>query len=175
MKDIKTIFTDNVDATVLVAFNFAVLALLNVSVLAIMQFWFVRMGFTFFIHFAAATILVSIIILIAIRKIDECFPSVRELDLIIEGCLVIGLIGTVMALVIGFDKLNALKSSELSVSTVIGIINEGLFSTGIGLCLSFSAWLIKHRFLPTELLQQSTPCTEQLQKESAADKNITEA
>ena len=121
----------------------------------------------------------GILLLIFLKRIDERFPSVQEIDLIIEGSLVAGLLGTTFALVFGFEKLYALKSEDLNLTVIVGIVSEGLMSTGFGLAMSFSAWMVKKKLFPEEVkqrilfrkMQLQAEVLDSMSKEKDADKD----
>lgn len=123
------------------------------KIVNVFKYWSQIIGPTLYILFPMAGLLISIILLIITGKINERFPSVKELKLIEEGAPVIGLFGTILALVRGFGHLDLTKSLDTSITAVISIIDESLLSTAIGLMIGLLAWFIKKRFVPEHLVE----------------------
>lgn len=104
-------------------------------------------GPTLYVLFPMAVILVSIVLLIIFGKMDGRFPSVKELQLVEEGAPIIGLLGTVIALVKGFGKLDLTLAADSSIQVMIKTISESLYATPTGLSLGLVAWFVRKRFI----------------------------
>jgi len=132
---------------------FVVLAILilNEEIGHLWKYWAKVIGPTIYVLFPMGVILISIILLIVLGRMDEKFPSVKELMLIEEGAPIVGLLGTVIALVKGFSQLDITKSVDSSISVMIGTISESLYATPTGLSLGLIAWFVRKRFIRADL------------------------
>jgi hypothetical protein len=128
---------------------------LKTEVVQIWKHFLYLVGPTFYVLFPMGILLVSIIILAALGKMDGRFPSVRELQLIEEGAPIVGLLGTVIALVKGFGQLDLTQSSESSIQIMIKTISESLYATPTGLILGLIAWFVHKRFLSSQPVSYS--------------------
>lgn len=125
--------------------------LLNTGLTQVWKYFLTLIGPTFYVLFPMGVLLVSIIILIALGKMDGRFPSVRELQLIEEGAPIVGLLGTVIALVKGFSQLDLTQAADSSIQIMIRTISESLYATPTGLSLGLIAWFVRKRFVPSIL------------------------
>lgn len=121
-------------------------------------FWYSRVGFTLWLFLPAGGLLIGMILLILLGRIDEKFPSFPELELMVDGFMMLGLLGTVGGLISGFTKLAHASPSggaaDISMTSIVQITSETLFCTGLGLTFSFIAWLTKKKLFPEAVRQR---------------------
>lgn len=131
----------------LVIFAFLTILILKNEIVQIHNYWVNLIGPTIYVLFPMAVILISVIFLLVFGEMDERFPSVREIRLIEEGAPIIGLLGTVIALVKGFSKLDLTQAADASIQVMIKTISESLYATPTGLSLGLLAWFVRNRFI----------------------------
>ena len=156
MKKLIKFAMSNVTVIGLSLFVFLTFLVMGKEIGDVFKYWAKVIGPTLYILLPMAGLLVSIILLIILGKMNERFPSIRELQLIEEGAPVLGLLGTVVALVRGFGRLDLRGSIDTSIAGIISIINESLLSTAIGLGIGLLAWFVRKRFVPGHLLDKAT-------------------
>ncbi len=164
--------------TNITGFGLAVFVVLTVLIMSeqageVYKYWTNLIGPTIYVLFPMGVVLVSIFFLIAIGRMDGRFPfSVTVLQLIEEGAPVVGLLGTVVALVRGFGQLDLTQSVDVSIKAVIGIINESLLSTAIGLSIGLLSWFIRRGVVPKHLLDEAHGMERSTVKEQPSRKDF---
>lgn len=151
MEKIKSFLKENITILGLGLFVTITILILNTEVGQIWKYWANVIGPTIYVLFPMGVILVSIVLQLALGQMDEKFPSVRELQLIEEGAPIVGLLGTVIALVKGFSQLDITHSVDSSINVMIGTISESLYATPTGLSMGLIAWFVRKRFLKADL------------------------
>lgn len=153
MDKIRDFLKENITLIGLGLFVIATLFILNAEIGHLWKYWAKVIGPTIYVLFPMGVILISIVLLIAFGRMDDKFPSVRELQLIEEGAPIVGLLGTVIALVKGFGQLDITHSVDSSINVMIGTISESLYATPTGLSLGLMAWFVRKRFLKQEQIK----------------------
>lgn len=150
MDKIRDFLKENITLLGLGLFVIATIFILNAEIVQIWKYWAKIIGPTIYVLSPMGVILISIVLLIAFGRMNDKFPSVRELQLIEEGAPIVGLLGTVIALVKGFGQLDITHSVDSSINVMIGTISESLYATPTGLSLGLIAWFVRKRFLKQE-------------------------
>ena len=137
----------------LVLFVLLTIVIMADDMVKVFRYWRGLIGPTIYILIPMASVLISILMLIALGEWkDEGFPfSAKILQLIEEGAPVVGLLGTVVALTNGFGNLDLTSSVDASIKEVIRIINESLYSTAFGLSIGLLSWFVKRGVLSEQL------------------------
>jgi surface polysaccharide O-acyltransferase-like enzyme len=151
MEKITSFLKENMIVLGLGLFVVMTILILNEEIGQLWKYWAKVIGPTIYVLFPMGVILISIVLLIALGRMNEKFPSVRELQLIEEGAPIVGLLGTVIALVKGFGQLDITHSVDSSINVMIGTISESLYATPTGLSLGLLAWFVRKRFLKADL------------------------
>ena len=151
MEKIMSFLKENIMVLSLGLFVLLTVLILSEEIGQLWKYWAKVIGPTIYVLFPMGVILISIILLIALGRMNEKFPSVRELMLIEEGAPIVGLLGTVIALVKGFSQLDITNSVDSSINVMIGTISESLYATPTGLSLGLIAWFVRKRFLKADL------------------------
>ncbi len=170
---IKDFLKTNITGFGLAAFVVLTVLIMSEEAGEVYKYWTNLIGPTIYVLFPMGAVLVGIIFLIAIGRMDGRFPfSVTVLQLIEEGAPVVGLLGTVVALVRGFGQLDLTQSVDVSIKAVIGIINESLFSTAIGLSIGLLSWFIRRGVVPKHLLDEAHGMERSTVKEQPSRKDF---
>ena len=147
-KKLRGIRRDVYGVGVMTLFVIFTIAALGGKIGEIYQYWYRIVGPTFWGLLPLGVILLSILFLIILGRIDDKFPSRDEVELIQEGAPIVGLLGTIVALIMGFG--DAIDNG-LTIPIIIKIINQSLFSTAMGLVISLAAWLIRSKLMPEKI------------------------
>lgn len=156
VQKIKDFLKTNITVFAMLIFVAMTVVIMSEEAVKVFNYWRGLIGPTIYILVPMGAVLVSIILLIAMGRMDGGFPfTVTVLQLIEEGAPVVGLLGTVVALARGFGQLDLTQSVGISISGVIGIINESLYSTAIGLSIGLLSWFVRRGLVPRHLLEES--------------------
>jgi hypothetical protein len=134
-------------------FSLIALVIVGGRIMDVYGYWYHRIGPVLWLFAPGIATLFSILFLIFSGKIDDRFPSLTELDLLIDGAMMAGLIGTVSGMLSGFAKMggNGVSQGDFSMTNLMQMIAETFFCTGLGLSLSFAAWFTKKKLFPEEI------------------------
>ena len=150
-KKLRGIRRDMYEVGVMTLFVIGVIAALGGKIEETYHYWYRIVGPTFWGLLPLGVILLSILFLIILGRIDDKFPSRDEVELIQEGAPIVGLLGTIVALIMGFG--DAIDNG-LTIPIIIKIINQSLFSTAMGLVISLAAWLIRSKLMPEKNIKR---------------------
>ena len=102
-------------------------------------YWLNQVGPAVYLLTPLAIIFLSVLILFSLGRLDDRFPSAKELLMIKEYAPVLGMLGTVLGLVFSLQHYDFSKDYQLMIQSVISGLLKALISTAVGIILAVFA------------------------------------